>query len=368
MESAPVEPAEPESPTLPWTTAPELAARTSEEVEWVIPGLAAAGCITEVVAAIKGGKSTFVGYAVRAILTGEDFMTSATTDADVWWISEERATTFRRLLRRTSLLYEPRLHILLLHEAGATWPEMAASAVSQAKRGDVLVADTIGRLAGLAGDSENDAGDAQTAMAPLEAAAAAGLAVVVGRHARKSGGDPETAGRGSSAWSGISDIVIQLTKVGASHPATVRKLDSASRFEETPDKVLIQLTEAGYQLLGEGGALAFAQAEAVIFRAMEDGERFQADLVKLTDASGKPLGEGTARRVLETFQRSGRAERLGRGGRGDAYRWRPTRDNSATPPPPVALSSQRSGVGAGAVSTAPRPYTEGGALNFGATP
>ncbi len=364
-----------------WTTAPQLANRTPEKVEWVIRGVAAVGSITEVVAPIKAGKSTFIGHAIRALLAGYEFLAEPIVPgADVWWITEERPASLRRLLSRTGLLQQWRLHVLMLQEAaGLTWPDMVASAVAQSRRGDVLVVDTIGRLAGLGGDSENDAGDAQKAMAPLESAAAAGLAVIAGRHSRKAGGDPESAGRGSSAWSGISDIVLQLTKAGASHPATVRKLDSASRFEETPDGVLIQLTNDGYQLLGEEGALAFAEAEATIRLALEDGEMLQADLVKLPDTSGKPLGGGTARRVLDGLQRFNKAEKLGRGGRGDPFRWRLTpvgdvapsgfvfdpapdtgsashdetavlntnRGDSATPPNPVALSTPRPLAGGG---------------------
>jgi AAA domain len=202
-----------------WMTAAELASRTPERVDWVIEGLAARGAITEVVAVIKGGKTTFIGNGVHALLTGLPFLGAATYSAEVWWITEERPATFRRLLERVGLLGDERLHILLMHEArGLAWPDMVASAVALAKPGDVLVVDTIGRLAKLPGDSENDAGAAQAAMAPLEAAAALGLAVIVGRHARKAGGDPESAGRGSSAWSGVSDIVLQLTKPGASHP------------------------------------------------------------------------------------------------------------------------------------------------------
>ena len=288
----------------------------------MIQGIAAAGSITEIVAQIKGGKSTFIGYACRALLHGAAFLTYPTTPADVWWITEERPASFRRLLARTGLLEQQRIHVLMLQEAApAAWSEMAASAVARSRRGDVLVADTIGRLAGLAGDAENSTGDALKAMEPIEAAAAAGLAVFVGRHGRKAGGEPENAGRGSSAWSGISDIVIQLSKAGASHPATVRKINSASRFEETPDDVLIQLAEDGYQLLGAEGALAYAEAEAAIREALRDGEMLKADLVKMTTDAGKPLGDGTVRRALDGMERLRQVEKLGRGGRSDPYRY-----------------------------------------------
>jgi hypothetical protein len=87
-------------------------------------------------------------------------------------------------------------------------------------------------------------------MAPLqEAAAGDGLAVVVLRHDRKSGGDVGDSGRGSSAFSGAVDVVLQLSRPeGQSRPG-VRALKSLSRFDETPETLVIELTEAGYVAL-----------------------------------------------------------------------------------------------------------------------
>lgn len=371
-----------------WRTARELAEETPPQVEWTVGGMCARRAITEIVASIKGGKSTFIGHLVRAVLAGDPFLGQPTKPGEVVWITEERPASFRRLLERVGLVETDGLHILMLQDTrGCEWPTVGAEGLRKALDigAEMMIVDTIGRLASLAGDAENNAGAAQAAMEPLEAAAAAGLAVIMGRHSRKAGGEPQEAGRGSSAWSGVSDIVIQLTKPGASHPPTVRKVSSVSRFEETPDEILIQLTDRGYQLLGSEGAVAFAEAETLLRRALADagGEMPQADLLRVRDDQDKPVGEGTARRVLEAWQQLHKAERIGQGGRRDPLRWRWLVNNGATPPVPVALSFPGlngsddksatppspvapSSVVAGGRLTAPRPDTEGGAHVFGA--
>ncbi|HVD00919.1 MAG TPA: AAA family ATPase [Candidatus Dormibacteraeota bacterium] len=357
---------------LPWATAAEFAARTPEAVEWDVLGIAARRSITEVVAYIKTGKSTLIGHLVRSVLSGRPFLGLPTRRCGVLWVTEERSATFRRLLERCGLLDAVGLHILLLEDIrDIEWPDRVKDMGRKARQvgSGLAVLDTISRLANLGGEGENAAGEAMTAMAPVEELAAGGLSVIIGRHSRKAskaGGDPDSAGRGSGAWSGVSDIVIQIAGAGASHPATVRIVNSVSRFEETPDKALIELKDGEYRLLGDAGAVAAAQAEALIRQALSDGEQFQADLIRLTDAAGKTLGEGTVRRALDNLAHFRKAEKLGRGGRGDPFRWKLLGDNSATPPSPVALSSRVEVEAVGAAITAPRPYTEGGALNFGA--
>jgi len=354
------------SPGLGWRTAAELVAETPADVDWVCRGLIARRAITEIVASIKGGKTTFLGLLVRSILGGEPYLGQPSRRTPVVWVSEERPATFRRLLDRVGLLSAADLHVLLLQETrGHSWPEVASDAIRRANEvgAGVLVIDTIGRLAGLSGDSENSAGGAQEAMAPLEAAAAADLAVVMGRHSRKAGGEPQDAGRGSSAWSGVSDIVIKLDRAGATHPANVRKITSVSRFEETPDEALIRLGECGYELLGTQGAVALASTEAAMQRAIEaaGGEILQAELYKVHGELGEPISKTTTLRVLDGWRRSGQAEKLGAGKPRDPYRWR-WRGDARSTGPGVVDPSRQSGRVDPARST---PLTEGGLLCVG---
>ena len=93
-------------------------------------------------------------------------------------------------------------------------------------------------------------------MKPLLVAANEGLAVLVIRHDRKSGGDVGDSARGSSAFAGAVDIILRLQRVpgeGKAHERD-RLLEGLSRFEETPDRHLIRLSMTqpfSYTLLGD---------------------------------------------------------------------------------------------------------------------
>jgi hypothetical protein len=354
--------------SLPFRTAAQLSTETLPDIDWTIQGIAAARAITEIVASIKTGKSTFIGHAVSCVLRGSPFLGLPTRQGSVIWLTEERPTTFRRLLERTNLLSEDDLWILALQDArGTAWTDMVVAATALAIRTGavLLVVDTIGRLAGLGGDSENDAGAAQEAMAPLENAAANGLSIIIGRHARKAGGDPESVGRGSSAWSGISDVVIQLTKPGASHPPNVRKVSSVSRFEETPDEVLIQLDEDGYKLLGTEAAVVLGEVEDVILEALRLTDDLpQTEIFKLTDAHGEVLSRRTVQRALANLTLFHRVERLGAGGKRDPLRFSLKKGDINgeyhASAPVILKSSEVELEGVIPPMRVSRPYTEGG--------
>ena len=90
-----------------------------------------------------------------------------------------------------------------------------------------------------------------------------GLAVLVTRHDRKGGGDSGESGRGSSAISGDVDVILALRRPEGNQPSSRRVIETLSRYTETPEKVIIELTDEGYVLLG--GAEAVALADAVRF-------------------------------------------------------------------------------------------------------
>jgi hypothetical protein len=208
---------------------------------------------------------------------------------------------------------------------GIAWPGVVAAARAEAKRigAKLLIVDTVGQFAGVRGDAENNAGVAHEAMAPLqEAAAADGLAVVVLRHDRKSGGDVGDSGRGSSAFSGAVDVVLQLSRPeGQSRPG-VRVLKSLSRFDETPETLVIELMDAGYVALGDAEAVATQEARAAVLRVAPDNEGAALKEADLLAAAGVKRTVG--QEVLRGHLAAELMMRIGGGKRGDPYRyWRP---------------------------------------------
>jgi hypothetical protein len=121
--------------------------------------------------------------------------------------------------------------------------------------------------------------------------------------------------RGSTAFTGAVDIVLQLKRHTGPRP-TLRALAALSRFNDTPEEVIIDLTPAGYVSLGDTEAVAEAEARAAILDILP-----AAPVVGLTmdELVGPERPRSTVQRVIDTDPR---VERTGAGKRGDPYRYR----------------------------------------------
>jgi hypothetical protein len=102
----------------------------------------------------------------------------------------------------------------------------------------------------------------------------------------------------------------------------VRVLHSLSRFDETPDKLVINYQDGQYISLGTLSQVTTAQVRDAILAAAlsSEGEAEKADHI-LTDAEVKPaLGKD----VIAQLFKEGRLLRIGSGEKGDPYcYWNP---------------------------------------------
>jgi hypothetical protein len=308
-------------------SASEIAVITSAEPVFVAEPWAAEGALLEIDGKIKSaGKTTFCTYMCRSILDGRDFMGRPTRRSPIVYLSEQSPATFREALRRADLLDRDDFRVLFWHDAiGTPWPAVIQAARTEASRigARVLAVDTLGQFAGVKGDAENNAGAALEAVAPLqEAAAVDGLAVIILRHERKGGGDVGDSGRGSSAFAGAVDVVLRVRRSEGGARPGIRVLDALSRFDQTPDTLVIELTDAGYVALGDTGAVAAEEARVAVLAAAPQTEEEalrEAELVLAADVK-RTVGQAAIREHLE----AGRLCRAGEGKRGDPFRyWRP---------------------------------------------
>lgn len=98
---------------------------------------------------------------------------------------------------------------------------------------------------------------------------------------------PES-GRGSSQASGDVDIIAALRRPEGNQPTNRRVIETLGRYSEvTPEKIVIELVDGAYRLLGADEAVATADARSVLitalgaeFRNHESGLS-QQDLIKL---------------------------------------------------------------------------------------
>jgi hypothetical protein len=324
---------------LTFRTAKEVAEATPQEIPWSARPWLAKGTITEIDGPIKrAGKTTLVSHMVGCVLEGSPFLGEPTTKSKAVWLTEQLSTSFRKVLERAGLTDKEDLLILPWRDTiGAEWPEVAKAAADKAMEfgAEVLVVDTLGQFAGIRGDSENSAGAAQEAMQPLQEAAAKGLAVVITRHERKGGGEVGESARGSSAFGGAVDIIMSVRRHQGEARPTVRVIESLSRFDETPDKLVVELTEDGYRSLGDASAFAEREAMSAIVELLpakeENAIKTDEVLDKLKEHDVKRT---VAMEALTKLAVAGSIRRVGEGKRGSPYRYyKPTpegeKDSSA---------------------------------------
>lgn len=300
----------------------EIAMTTDAQTRWIVPGFVVRGGITELGAKVKAGKTTLIMSLVRAAVEGLDFLGNPTLKTPTVYLTEQPTVSFRQAMERADLLGRDDFHVLFHNDTrGMPWVEVAGAAAEECKRVGalLLVIDTLSQFAGLKGDSENNSGDALTAMEPLLQAAGHGIGVLLTRHERKSGGDVGDSGRGSSAFAGAVDIVVSLRKPAGNSKKTQRVLQALSRFPDTPPELLIELTQNGYVALGEPQDAALREAKESITEIAAGAEAEAMTLKEITETSNIP--RSTAQRAVEELLRENVLGRTGDGKRSSPYRY-----------------------------------------------
>jgi len=308
---------------LPFRTAAEIERETPAQVAWIARPLVAAGASTELAGKVKlAGKTTFTHHMVRAVLDGIPFMGQKTQKTAVIYLTEQSPTSFREAMKRAGLLGRDDFVVLFWKDTiGISWLDVMQRAVSECKQRNakLLVVDTLTQFTGIEGDSENNAGDALAATQPLQQATAEGIGTLHVRHERKSGGAVGDSGRGSSAYAGAVDIVLSLRRPEGNHKRNVRLLHAVSRFDETPEQQLIELTDEGFRSLGEPGDVAIEQEGLKITAALRNGKGNALDIEALCDAT--EMSRAQLQRRLDELLNDGKIRKTGRGRRGDAFRY-----------------------------------------------
>jgi hypothetical protein len=144
-----------------------------------------------------------------------------------------------------------------------------------------------------------------------------GLAVLLNRHERKEGGNVGDSGRGSSAFSGVVDIILRLHRTEGKHPGNIRQLDALSRFDGTPRETTIALNEGRYEIVGTQDAIA-QQGAIDKLRSMLPFQKEDAMTLEIME---KVTGSSrtTLQAAISMLEDGGFVARRGAGKRGDSY-------------------------------------------------
>jgi hypothetical protein len=287
----------------------------------------ASAALTEVEGKIKAaGKTTWVMHLCRAVLDGHPFMGEPTVCSPVVYLTEQPFTSFREALRRADLLERDDFRVLpRLAALGLQWPEIVDEAAEECRStgAGLLVVDTLSPFAGLEGEAENSAGGAQAAIAPLlEVAHRDGIAVLVVRHSRKGGGEVGESGRGSSAFGGAVDVLISLRRRDGNAPKSQRVIYTLSRFDETPDDLIIDLGEEGYVSLGSEDDAGQEAIRTAMLTSLNGAALTEEKLLEAVKAElGLEVARSSLRRVIDEERHKNTLYRVGEGKRGDAFRY-----------------------------------------------
>jgi DnaB-like helicase N terminal domain/AAA domain len=287
-------------------------AKDSQVAEFVVKPYLLAGAVTELVAKIKAGKTTYILAEIVRL---------ALDKGPVVYLTEQPAASFRVALERARLLERENLFILPFNAVvGMDWPAIAKLSLEKCRETSavLLVVDTLSHFCGLDEDSENDSGTAVTSMKPLQEIASQGIASLTVRHERKSGGEIGDAGRGSSAFGGAADTLLTLRRQQGNGRPTIRKIECISRFDGLPAEALFEYIEGRYQYLGTESEIAEREAEAAILASAPECEEKAKTLDELLE--GSEVARTTARRVITKLVEC-QLKQIGKGKKGNPFRY-----------------------------------------------
>ena len=306
------------SPTLPFAPITEDCDAAPPEPPWLWQGYVALGSTTLLAGKPKVGKSTLAVQLLAAIQAGAPFNGRPTKAGGALLLTEERIDALVEKARKFEL--GPLIHRLRSDQMfGMRWEEVIDQAIDhcQANKLDLLVVDTFTELAGLSGEEENDAGAVLRVFKPLQRAAASGLALLILVHQRKGPGSQGDAVRGSSAFVGAVDIVLELERTRSGKGP--RYLKALSRFSATPLKIKLatsELVEDQESDEGRDELRSRAQEEQRLYELILEGT---TTVSALSEATGIP--EGTVRTRLRSLEGTKIRKAGGRGVKRDPIVW-----------------------------------------------
>lgn len=242
-----------------FTSALELGSEAgdSSSVEWIsflgVNGLLGRAVFTLMSARPKAGKTTIVAHAVREYLEA---------GLKVAWLTEEPKPKWRERIEALGLRF-PNLFLGFADGAPVgVWADRV-----RGLEPDVIVVDTARAFLGIR--DENDAAQVHDAFFPMVLAARElNAALLVAHHRRKADGEEGTDHAGSHAFVGECDIAVSLKESSASPRR--RELETRSRFDETPARLLVELSEEGaYRVLGAPDQVTASEVRRRVLQVLE---------------------------------------------------------------------------------------------------
>jgi len=285
---------------------------------WILRPWLPSGALVLLTGKVKqAGKTTWAYAMIRAVATGSPFMGEPVDEARaVVLLTEMHGEALRLALVRAALDDLENVYTVTLAESRvAKWPQLIerTAAFGRLVNAGLVVVDTVGAFAGIHGEAENDAGAMQDALRPLQLLANEGMTALGIVQARKAGGTATDVVRGSSAVAGAADLILAVRR-DPRYDSESRVVESLGRFDETPAFAIITLTDEGYVRVREDDA-ARRKAEDAILAALP----LLPETVSRQELQNRV--HALDPEALDELVAIGRVERLGRGVKGDGFRY-----------------------------------------------
>lgn len=277
----------------------------------------------------KVGKTTLISHLLKTLETGGTFCGRAVRPTRVLYVSEEPESMWAR--RRDKIGFRDHVHFQIrpfrTRPTQADWLALIAHLREHIIKGDfgLVFFDPLTTLWPV--EKENEAGPVADALMPLsQLTEKAG--VVLSHHFRKSDGSEATGARGSGALPGFVDTILEMRRYAPQDRKDRRRVISGyGRFEETPDELVIELTESGYISHGDKQEVKRLDISEVIARVLPpDAPGWTWQAVK--EALDRELGDHgpgpTSTKLLEILNEGAcesRWYRAGEGVRNDPFRF-----------------------------------------------
>ena len=292
------------------------------DTPFLIPALIPQAVLVEVFGKIKAsGKTTFALHMARAVADGCEFLGQPCTQSPVVILTEMPTSSLVPALDQAGLTDQANFALLRWHAVrNVDWRTITQETQRKAEKigARLVIVDTLSQFTALEGDAENDSGTASAVLRPLQAMQESGITVLLCRHEGKGEKELSDAARGSSAYSGAADVLIRLQRLGASHPANFRKVETLSRFAEINPEFLIELTADGYRLHADA-AIALEVTRQAVLMHLPSGREHALSVWELQQATKQ--SESSVKRAVQDLLDAGIARRTGEGKKGAPFRY-----------------------------------------------
>jgi len=226
------------------------------DLPWLWHGLLLPSAVTLFAGMPKEGKTTFIFNLLEALLGSRNFLGLSTQPANVLYITEESPGALVHRIDEDyylALKHSKRVSYIC-SEPGLDWittlGHLDRALLEQPDDPLLVIVDTISFFAEI--QEENDASQVRQAVKPLvERARTKNLAVLLVHHARKGQGEHGEGIRGSNAFAGLVDTIMELRR--EDKDVKSRSLSCLGRYWETPTEPLLLTWDGntGYNLREE---------------------------------------------------------------------------------------------------------------------